>query len=569
MSDRNLRLNPTLALLRNRVAILRNLLLDFHRDSLAKVGVIVLGMSIVVAIAFGVGYESFKFIAKFPAIGPQLNSRLLGLLFLVLLTMVAISNAIVSYTSLFLAKETRFLFENPISSATTFFLKLFESIVFSGWATLVLCAPILVAFGLVRDAPIEYYFESTAILVLFIIFCGFLGNAVSLFLLFVVRRWTLRKVCVAAVCVTAFLGWGLLRSFDFSALDGEANLVALSRFTMSLTALQSTFVPSTWATSAILASSSGQRRELLFHAGVLLANTLVFFPVFSTYAKRLYGRRWIITAEPSHASRRASQPTTVSEDGAASPGQWWRPPGWGCNPVDSLILKDLLTFVRDPAQLSQFFLFLVLTIAYVLSLIQIPSYLFTPGWRLVLYFSNLAAISLILSSFTSRFLFPLVSLEGKAFWIVGLAPIDRSVVVRQKVRFGRYLILTLGALGGLGSCLSLGFGFEFTVAAIFTITLAGWILTALAIGFGCAYPNVAEDNPARIAVGFGGTLNFFASALAVIIVVTLQAVPYIATSGEPGPTTRFMAHTAALTFAIAVSVAAIRLGERSLRKMEF
>ncbi len=551
-------MRPFYALVRCRVSLLRNVIVDFRRDSVAKVAVIACGLVLVVAIGYLVALHSFRFIEAIPPIGVQLNSRLLGLLFLVLFTMVALSNAIVSYTSLFIAGETRFFFENPLPPVLIFATKVLESIVFSGWATLVLCYPILAAFGVVRNAPASYYVESAAILLLFILFCGVAGAGVSTILLSLVRRWTPRRITVVASGLTLLIGWGFLRSFDFGSLNGEENILALSRFTMSLSALQSSFFPSTWATSGILAAVTGEHREVLFNAGLLIANTAIFAPLLSWYADSIYSRRWMVTSEGAAGTGRADGRRVERRASFEDP-----------DPIGSLVRKDLLTFARDPAQLSQFVLFLLLTVVYVLSLVQIPSTLFSAKWRIILYFSNIAAISLILSSFTSRFLFPLISLEGKAFWIVGLAPVPRALLVDQKVRFGRLLIVGLGGVAGVCSCLCLGYHFEQTISAVFTITLAAWILTALAVGFGAAFPNMNEDNPARIAVGFGGTLNFFASAIAVIILIAIQTTPYFVSGIDPSPTARLAAHAGALAFAAAVSATALRTGRRSLSSMEF
>jgi ABC-2 type transport system permease protein len=550
-------------LLRARLAILRNLILDFRKDSIAKVLVLALGLTLVLAIGYGVSRYSFRFIEEIPPIGFHLNSRLLGLLFLVLFAMVTVSTAIVSYTTLFLARETRFFFELPLPPGLLFFTKTFESIAFSGWATLALCFPILVAFGEVRRAPWGYYPLASGMLIAFIVLCGLCGTSISLLLLSVVRRWTIGKISAVAVALMALMGWGFLSSFDFSALNGEENLQALNRFTMELGALESVFYPSTWATTALLSASTGHYREFFFHAGVLVSNTLILLPLLGKYAETLYRPRWLVTAEP-HSTRKAQRAQPAAGE-HGRPGESDLRHG----PMAALLRKDLLSFLRDPSQVSQFLLFVVLTLVYVLSLIQIPLHLFSKQWRLVVFFANITAISLILSSLTSRFLFPLISLEGKAFWIIGLAPWKRVSLVRQKVWFGRAIIIGLGGLAGLSSSLSLGYSLEQTLSAMFSIALSGWLLTALAVGFGAAYPNLSEDNPARIAVGFGGTLNFFTSAVAICALVAIEAVPYFLAESFQAPLYRYLAHLMALAFALILSRLAVQVGERALERMEF
>ena len=48
---------------------------------------------------------------------------------------------------------------------------------------------------------------------------------------------------------------------------------------------------------------------------------------------------------------------------------------------------------------------------------------------------NLVATCLTLSTFTSRFIFPLLSLEGRKFWILGLLPIERKNLLYSKFWF--------------------------------------------------------------------------------------------------------------------------------------
>ena len=94
-------------------------------------------------------------------------------------------------------------------------------------------------------------------------------------------------------------------------------------------------------------------------------------------------------------------------------------------------------------------------IIYSLSLLRILDFINKGGIRLFVYFANLGAVCMILSSFTSRFLFPLLSLEGRAFWALGLAPMPRGLLLRQKVVFGLAISLGLGLLTTIASNIAL------------------------------------------------------------------------------------------------------------------
>jgi ABC-2 type transport system permease protein len=188
--------------------------------------------------------------------------------------------------------------------------------------------------------------------------------------------------------------------------------------------------------------------------------------------------------------------------------------------------------------------------------------------QLLVYFANLGAICTILSSFTSRFLFPMLSLEGRAFWIIGLAPIPRSRIVQEKALFGLAVTVILGMATTIVSNAALHVPPSLFLGAVLTVLLAGVCLTSLATGLGAAYPVFEEDNPARIAVGMGGALNFFASALAVAVLILLQAMPYLAFGTDPGHWT-VASHAAAIVFTVVLGRFCYRLGTRSIERREF
>ena len=556
------RARPLAALLRMRLHSIRNAVFNVRKDSAAKATVVVFGLCNVVALGFWGSYRSFEFIEGFKAFG-DLNSKMVSLLFFALLVLVIFSTVIITYTTVFSSKETAFLFQSPSPPKTTLAVKLLESISFSAWASLFLGLPVLVAFGIQQAAPWTYYWELAAVLPLFLLLAGLIGACVSFLLAPLLRRLSARTLVIASILLLVLLTWVFLRSFDLSALQGDNNLLVLDRFTRGLQAAQSPFSPSRWASTAVLSARDGNHGEVLFQSLTMLANTLIFFPLIGLYGRKVYLAEWLARQSSQQGSRRRQTESLLSRiafrGGAGS----------------ALVSKDVLVFLRNPAQLSQSLLFLLLMLIYSLSLLQIPDF-FVENSRLrhFIYFANLAAICMILSSFTSRFLFPLISLEGRSFWVLGLAPMHRTRILRQKVLFGLFVSLSLGLATIILSNLSLRTSLEMSVAAVYTMVLAAVCLASLATGLGAAYPSFDEDNPARIAVGMGGTLNFFASALTVATLITIEALPYILQTTSSWTEEHFdhlvlASHVSALVFAVLLSYTVLRLGGRALTRREF
>ena len=103
-------------------------------------------------------------------------------------------------------------------------------------------------------------------------------------------------------------------------------------------------------------------------------------------------------------------------------------PRCGC-----LILKDLRLFRRDPVQWSQFLIFFGLLTLYFVNIHRFSYDANYVAWVNMISFLNLAVVGLILSTFTTRFIFPMISLEGRRFWILGLVPVSRETHPLEQV----------------------------------------------------------------------------------------------------------------------------------------
>ncbi len=152
---------------------------------------------------------------------------------------------------------------------------------------------------------------------------------------------------------------------------------------------------------------------------------------------------------------------------------------------------------------------------------------------------------------------------------LGLAPVKRSFLIYQKALFGLIVTLGLGLPMTIASNVSLNFPPELLLSAIYIVCLAGLCLTALATGLGGAYPNFDEDNPARIAVGLGGTLNFFASALSVALILGVEAAPHLISDGAPRLSNLLVSHATALLFTVLLCYICFRAGAHTLERSEF
>jgi ABC-2 type transport system permease protein len=193
--------------------------------------------------------------------------------------------------------------------------------------------------------------------------------------------------------------------------------------------------------------------------------------------------------------------------------------------VRLLIVKDLRQFRRDPIQWSQFMIFFSLLALYFFNIRRFSYDVNYAAWVNMISFLNLAVVGLILSTFTTRFIFPMISLEGRRFWILGLLPVERDAVL-----WGKFLFAAGGAVipcMALISISDLMLGISGLMFAMHQLTclLLCLGLSGIAVGLGAKMPDLRELSPSKIAAGFGGTLTLVFSAMYIVAVVLITAVP--------------------------------------------
>jgi ABC-2 type transport system permease protein len=174
---------------------------------------------------------------------------------------------------------------------------------------------------------------------------------------------------------------------------------------------------------------------------------------------------------------------------------------------------------RDPVQIIQGLLFFGLLGIYFFNLRNLHYHLLEPVWRNLIAFLNLFSLAAIMCSFCSRFVFPQISLEGHAFWIIGLSPAGMGRVLKIKFMLAVFMMLIIsGALMTISS-LMLSAPPHVVLITFMTAAAASFALCGLALGLGALYMDLEHTNPVAIISGFGGTFNLVLSLAYIIAAV--------------------------------------------------
>lgn len=451
---------------------------------------------------------------------PETHDQTVGVVFRVffasLTLMLLFSSGVILYGSMYRATEAQFLLTLPARGERIFFHKFQEAMFFASWGFLLLGSPMLIAYGVVAGAPWYYYLLLPAFMGSFVYIPGSFG---AIACVLVIHRLTNRRQYVVAATLLTVVGVGLW--FIWTVANSPQNdLLTPNWFQEMISRLQFSehkLLPSWWLSVGLLQASRGQWRDSVLFLSLTISNALFWHLIASVVAARYYRAGYSLLHAERSGRRRAGW-------GWLDQLVWYATP-FLAREMRLLIVKDVRLFRRDPLQWSQFLIFFALLAMYFLNTRRLTYDETKITWVNMISFLNLAVVGLILSTFTTRFIFPMVSLEGRRFWILGLMPVGRSTVLWSKFWFAAcgsmipctVLVLLSDLMLDVRSTV---IGVHLLICGILCTGLSG-----IAVGLGARMPNMREESPSKIAAGFGGTLNLVISAAYIVAVVLLVAVP--------------------------------------------
>ncbi len=192
-------------------------------------------------------------------------------------------------------------------------------------------------------------------------------------------------------------------------------------------------------------------------------------------------------------------------------------------------------------------------------------------------FLNLAMAGFVMATVTVRFVFPAVSAEGAAFWIIRTAPISMRDFLWSKFWTGLVPILLMTELLTVAGNELLGVDPFLKQVAAVAIVFMAFALVGLAAGLGARYPRFAADNPSQVAGSYGGVAFMIVAVLYILVMIGLIGWPssvYLLHQVRRMPLTDGQRLMMALSFstAAALSIATwlggMRTGVQALQDMD-
>ncbi|WP_372370986.1 hypothetical protein [Candidatus Uabimicrobium sp. HlEnr_7] len=439
-----------------------------------------------------------------------------SIFYFALFTMLMFSSLLIAISLFFKNNETKFLMTKPIPHQDIFLYKLSETFVFASWAVFFLGVPVAWAYGIQQGVNLWFYPLVIVSFIPYIIIPCTLGALLSFIIILYIAKFKKALGIIFALVLSVGIAY-LIYSIAAEKENAPSysavwlfNVLAYFQFT------KWPFSPSLWMSQCMQSVALLEWGEFFFHFMLLLSTSLALVLFSYYFAASNYFIAW---------SRVYSDLSSKKLWKLSLIRKMLTPLIFVSRRAKLFLEKDLKIFIRDPVQWSQFAILLGLLLLYILNLRTLKYDQKSTFWREIIANLNLMAISLTACTFASRFIFPMLSLEGKRFWTLGVMPIKRSSIIMAKFIFAMVILTLMTQILVLLSAIMLKFPWSLMVYHSIIALLLTSGIAGLAVGLGAIYPNFREDSPSKIVSGFGGTLNLVVSLVYVFVVIFTQIIP--------------------------------------------
>ena len=473
-------------------------------------------------VLFFLFYRVLSYFSSQEIIGDILARHLLAMVLLIFFSLLIFSHIITALSNLYLSQDLELCHSLPATLTEIFLSRCFFTVIDSSWMLLVFGLPVMMAYGFVYHAGPDYYLSLIYVSFPLIIIAASLGIMVIMVLVRFFPAQRTRDIIMFLSVILIVILYLLFRFLRPERLVNPDTFVSIAEYLSALKAPDSPYLPSHWATDLLwtrLTRYTGS--QILNH--LLLWSTAFAMVVIDIWMAGLIYFNGFSKAQ--EAKRRSRTGRRILEKIVSV---ITRPLG---PDTTSLIAKDVRTFFRDNSQWSQLLLLGALVVVYLYNFSVLPlerSPIKSIYLQNALSFLNIGLAGFVISALSVRFIFPAVSSEGRAFWIILSSPLSLRRFLWSKYFAYLFPMLILAEMLIIYTNYLLKvtpFMMALSTVTIFFLVLG---IVALGVGLGAVYPNFRHENIAQVATGFGGLVYMIISSVFIALIIMLEAGPVYA-----------------------------------------
>ncbi len=473
-------------------------------------------------------------------IGLFLFHRFIGMLLFVFFITINLGNMVVSFSTLYRSPEMNFLLTSPVSYLNIFVIKFLDNFFYSSGTLFMVGFSVLLGYGFYFHLPWHFYLVMMfGVLVPFMFLAACVAVIVLLLVMKLASKINFRLLASGIVLLY------MCQIYFYFKVSSPVHLVQevmkyypnVDLYFGMLDPLAIKVLPNFWVSEIMYFYVTKNFTSVLQYTSLLILSTAGLFVIGLAVANGIFYSTWITSLSIKSLTVRSLElKNTFFSFGKRS---------YFSSQTEVLLKKELWQFLREPSQWIHFLVMMALLIVFLASVSSLSIKLESPELKAVVYLIVFIFNIFLINSIALRFGFPMISLEGNAYWSVRSAPIAPSTMYWIKFSivtiFLTVLSIVIAWLSNIPylyaqkvfnqfpippslvephtSIKILGY-YSIVVTPIITATLV-----SINVGLGSVYSNFIEKNPIRIASSQGATMTFLLSVVYLVIILAVYYLP--------------------------------------------
>lgn len=429
----------------------------------------------------------------------------LAMMLVALFAMIYLSATVTALGSLFMSKDLDLTISAPLSPREFLLGKTIDVGLSVSWMICTFGFPALLAFGSFYQGGITFMIGAPLLCVGFFALATSAGMITALIVAALIPSERSKPVAIL-VLLAAFLGGVIfLHGFQDRPTLDTANPTALIH--QAAAVALNPWLPSSHCARAL---TGLLQREYLIPALAAVEYIGIFsllgFCMRLAFA-RLYDRGLSRTRQTRSFFR-------IHSRGAQRISHLLFP--FSSSSTRAIMAKEYKVFSRDVTHTVQLGLLLGITFVYLYNyqLLEGPTRATTEVqavWNIFLLLSNISLGSLVITSICSRFVFPSVSLEGNAFWLMQAAPVSLKEMLKAKFKSWLIPVSCIGGVVFISGAMALNADGPLVLASCAAGIIICHGLVGIGIGLGALFSQFEWEHSTQISTSMGSFIFMLVS----------------------------------------------------------
>lgn len=483
----------------------------FPKKRMGRSGLLILMVGLIVcATIYLVTGRVLSYFHSQNELGIILSLKIFQMAWIMIFAMLIFSSMIAAVSTFYLAEDNEILLSAPIAPQEIYQMRFFTTALNTSWMIVIFSLPVFGAYGAIFDAgPLFWPLLLVAVPAVTLIATAVATIMTVVIVYYFPARRTRDIVFYLTLCFGLFL-YLIFRMIRPEELVNPEKYGQFIDYFSAISAPAGPWLPAGWAANLFSTYLLDRQLDWLLLGLIVTTPFVLFF-----LGQWLMGKLFVVGYSKSQESFGGHRP--------------FRPVRHFHSTRAWIFRKELKYFLRDSSEWSQFFMIAALVVVYLYNFRVLPldrspmPAVFTSN---LISFANIGLSGFLAASLATRFVYPSISAERGAYYLIATSPLGWGRYLWHKFQFYVIPFTLLSLVLIIVSNNLLGTEGPMLWISVFIGLITTWTCLGMALGFGLWFADFKSESKA--AAMEPGAILFLFCALFYQFAVLLSGMKFVA-----------------------------------------